>query len=327
MGAEAETDVLARGMLGMPPPGHDLQRTGRLVLGPTPTGWTLDRVARSHGWSGLPPSAYDQQRQRLHRTLSLPDAGPLTITVDARGTVSWGRTTATKADRAAIRLQLRRMLCLDDDVAELATACAQLPWLAWVPASGGGRLLRSPTVWEDLARMLATTNCSWALTRAMLTRLVDTLGEVGPAGERAFPTREAVSRAGVGHLTDVVRAGYRAASFVALAETDLDLESWMAADLTDEELTAQIVSLRGFGPYAAQGLLGLLGRPRGLAIDSWVRAKLPSVVGRPLTDVDIRERYAPLGRWAGWGLWLELTRDWFEADSPATAATAGAGPT
>lgn len=321
MGAEAETDVLALGMLGMPPPGHDLQRTGRLSLGPTPPDWTLDRVARSHGWSGLPPSAYDQRGERFHRTLTLPDAGPLTVTVDAAGTVSWGRAAATRADRAAVRAQLRRMLCVDDDVSELAAACAQLPWLAWVPASGGGRLLRSPTVWEDLARMLATTNCSWALTRAMLTRLVNTLGEVGPAGERAFPTREAVSRAGVGHLKEVVRAGYRAESFVALAETDLDLESWLTTDLTDEELTAQVVTLRGFGPYAAEGLLGLFGRPRGLAIDSWVRAKLPRVVGRPLTDTDIRERYAPLGRWAGWGLWLELTRDWFVPGSADTVGT------
>lgn len=305
-------------MLGVPPPGYELPRTGRLSLGPTPPSWTLDRVARSHGWSGLPPSAYDEHHQRFHRTLALPDAGPLTVTVDARGTVSWGRVAASRADRRAIRAQLRRMLCVDDDVSELYAACAEVPSLAWVPAAGGGRLLRSPTVWEDLARMLATTNCSWALTRAMLTRLVDTLGAGAEAGERAFPTREAVSAAGVGHLREAVRAGYRAESFVALAETDLPIETWHDTDLPDDELTAEILSLRGFGPYAAEGLLGVLGRPRGLAIDSWVRAKLPRLLGRPMTDAEIRDRYAPLGRWAGWGLWLELTRDWYDPDSAAT---------
>lgn len=325
MGEQAEVEVTARGMLGVPPPGCELPRTGRLRLGPTPAGWTLDRVARSHGWSGLPPDAYDEDRQRFHRTLALADAdaGPLTVTVDAGGTVSWGRTTVTRAGQAAIRSQLRRMLCVEDDVSELHAACAQVPWLAWVPAAGGGRLLRSPTVWEDLARMLATTNCSWALTRAMLTRLVDTLGAVGPAGERAFPTRQAVSAAGVGHLREVVRAGYRADSFVALAETDLPIESWYGSDLPDEELAAEITSLRGFGPYAAEGLLGVLGRPRGLAIDSWVRAKLPRLLGRPMSDAEIRARYEPLGRWAGWGLWLELTRDWYD---PASAATPGVRP-
>jgi N-glycosylase/DNA lyase len=59
-------------------------------------------------------------------------------------------------------------------------------------------------------------------------------------------------------------------------------------------------------------MLGILGRPRGLAIDSWVRAKLPRVVGvEAMTDAEIRERYAPLGRWGGAALWLELTGDWF----------------
>jgi N-glycosylase/DNA lyase len=317
VGAEAETQVVAREVLGVPPPGHDLPRTGRLSLGRLPAGWTIDRVARSHGWSGLPPSAYDGPRQRFHRTLALPDAGPLTVTVGAAGVVTWGRAVATAADRAEMRRQLRRMLCLDDDVTPLHDACAAVPWLAWVPATGGGRLLRSPTVWEDLARMLATTNCSWALTRSMLTRLVDSLGAVGPAGERAFPTRAAVAAAGVDHLRDVVRAGYRAESFVALAGTDLDIESWLTSPMSDEELSAAITSLRGFGPYAAEGLLGILGRPRGLAIDSWVRAKLPRLLGGgPLSDAEIRARYAPLGRWAGWGLWLELTRDWYEPAGP-----------
>jgi 3-methyladenine DNA glycosylase/8-oxoguanine DNA glycosylase len=312
MGAEAEADVLAAGMIGVPP-GHDLPRTGRATLGVTPPGWRLDRVARSHGWSGLPPSAYDPQRQRFHRTLALPDAGPLTVTVDAGGTISWGRVTATRGDRRAMRAQLRRMLCVEDDLTEMYAALSRTPSLAWVAIDGGGRLLRSPTVWEDLARMLATTNCSWSLTRAMLTRLVDTLGAEGPAGERAFPTRAAVVGAGESYLRDVVRAGYRAASFVALAATDEPVETWYDSPLSDEELGAAIVRLRGFGPYAADGLLGVLGRPRGLAIDAWVRVKLPQVLGlEAMTDVEIRERYAPLGRWGGAALWLELTRDWYD---------------
>ncbi len=313
MGAEAEADVLAAAVIGVPPPGHDLPRTGRATLGATPPGWSLDRVARSHGWSGLPPSAYDPRRQLFHRTLALPDAGPLTVTVDARGTISWGRAAATRTDRREMRAQLRRMLCVDDDLSEMYAALTANPSLAWVAVDGGGRLLRSPTVWEDLARMLATTNCSWSLTRAMLTKLVDTLGAEGPAGERAFPTREAVVAAGETHLREVVRAGYRAASFVALAATEEPVETWYGSPLTDEELTAAILRLRGFGPYAAEGLLGILGRPRGLAIDAWVRVKLPQVLGRAaMTDAEIRERYASLGRWGGAALWLELTRDWYE---------------
>lgn len=304
--------TMAAQVIGTLPAGWDLPRTGRLSLGARPASWSLDRVVRSHGWCGLPPSAYDRARGLFHRTLDLPDAGPLTVTVAASGQVSWGRVRGTRADRAAIRSALRRMLCMTDDVGELYAACASVPWLAWVPAAGGGRLLRSPTVWEDLARMLATTNCSWALTRSMLAKLVGGLGAAGPAGERAFPSREAVANAGGGYLREVVRAGYRAESFVALAQTSEPVETWLDEAIPDDEVRAALLRLRGFGPYAAQGMLGLLGRPRGLAIDSWVRAKLPALVGVPsLTDAEIADRYAPLGEWAGWGLWLELTKDWF----------------
>jgi len=313
VGAEAERDVLARAVIGVPPPGHDLPRTGRTTLGAVPPGWTLDVVAKSHGWCGLAPSAYDEDRRRFHRTLALPDAGPLTVTVDETGGVSWGRVPGTDVDRAEVRRQLRRMLCVDDDVTEMHAAFARAPWLRWDPVRGGGRLLRSPTVWEDLARMLATTNCSWSLTKAMTTKLVDSLGEMGPAGERAFPTPAAVRAAGVDHLRGVIRAGYRAESFVALAATTHDVESWLGSPLSDADLSAQIQSLRGFGPYAAEGMLGILGRPRGFAIDSWVRVKLPALLGkRSMTDDQIRKRYRSFGRWAGWALWTELTSDWFD---------------
>ena len=60
-------------------------------------------------------------------------------------------------------------------------------------------------------------------------------------------------------------------------------------------------------------MLGFLGRPRGIALDSWVRAKLPRVLGAPsMTDAEIAARYAAYGEWGGSVLWLELTKDWFD---------------
>jgi N-glycosylase/DNA lyase len=286
-------------------------------LGPVPAGFDLARVVMSHGWCQLAPTAFDERRRVLHRTLLLPDAGPLTVSVrESRGGLeaSWGRVEGSCDDRIAVKAQLRRMLAVDVDLTELYARCAALPSLAWVPASGLGRLLRSPTVFEDLAKTLATTNCSWALTKLMCRRLVDSLGAEGPAGERAFPTPEAVRAAGEAHFTEVVRAGYRARAFVELAERydTLGVERWEDPAVPDEQVLKEVKALRGFGPYAAEGMLGLLGRPRGLAIDSWVRAKLPRLLGRDaMTDAEIAEHFAPLGRWAGLGLWLELTRDWF----------------
>jgi N-glycosylase/DNA lyase len=288
-----------------------------MSLGRVPQGFDLERVVMSHGWCQLAPTAYDDERRVLHRTLDLPDAGSLTVSVrEARGGLeaSWGRVKGTCDDRIAVKAQLRRMLAVDDDLTDLYEHCARVPSLRWVAASGLGRLVRSPTVFEDLAKTLATTNCSWALTRLMCGRIVASLGPEGPEGERAFPAPAAFVEAGERHFTDVVRAGYRSRAFVELAGAypSLDVESWQDSAVGDETVLRELLALRGFGPYAAQGMLGLLGRPRGLAIDSWVRAKLPGLLGREsMTDAEIAEHFAPLGRWAGAGLWLELTRDWF----------------
>jgi 3-methyladenine DNA glycosylase/8-oxoguanine DNA glycosylase len=309
VGAQAETDLTTGGLFGDPPTGWDLARAGRLTLR---TGLPLRAVALSHGWSALAPSCYDADRGVLHRTLALPDAGPVTVSVrQAAGglTVSWGRPIST-GDRAAVRRQLRHMLCLDDDLSELWSTAP-----SWVRELGMGRLLRSPTVWEDLARTLATTNCSWSLTRLVVARLVDTLGEEGAAGERAFPTPEAVRDAGEAHLRDVVRAGYRARAFIelatAVADGSLGADRWFDPALPDDVVEQEVRALRGFGPYASEGMLGLLGRPKGFALDSWIRARLPELLGRAaMTDAQIRDRYVPHGRWAGTVLWCELTRDW-----------------
>jgi 3-methyladenine DNA glycosylase/8-oxoguanine DNA glycosylase len=304
-------------MQGEPPPGYDLPRAGRMSLGPVPQGFQLSRVVMSHGWCQLAPTAYDDDRHVLHRTLALPDAGPLTVSVrqTARGLeASWGRVKGSCDDRIEVKAALRRMLAMDDDLTELYAHCADVPSLAWVPASGLGRMFRSPTVFEDLAKTLATTNCSWSLTILMCRRVIDSLGVEGPAGERAFPAPEAFVTAGEQHFTDVVRAGYRSRAFVELAASydGLDVERWTDPAYDDAEVLREVRTLRGFGPYAAEGMLGLLGRPRGLAIDSWVRAKLPGLLGREaMTDAEITEHFAPLGRWAGQGLWLELTKDWF----------------
>jgi N-glycosylase/DNA lyase len=279
----------------------------------------------SHGWCSLAPAAYDGRRDVLHRTLDLPDAGALTVSVrqrqDGKLEASWGRVHGSCDDRIAIKDGLRRMLALDDDMSALHEACRVSAETSWIAEEGVGRLLRSPSVWEDLAKTLATTNCSWALTKSMCRRLVDTLGREGPEGERAFPTPQAVVAAGESHLKDEVRAGYRARAFVELAEAvasgAVDPERWLASApdaLPDEQVLVEMLALRGFGPYAVEGMLGLLGRPRGFALDSWVRAKLPQVVGKKaMTDKQIIRRYTPYGGWAGTVLWLELTRDWFDA--------------
>jgi N-glycosylase/DNA lyase len=183
-------------------------------------------------------------------------------------------------------------------------------------------LLRSPTVFEDAVKTLCTTNCSWALTRVMVERLCGTLGAEGPGGERTFPSAAAMASRGERFYRETIRAGYRAPFLAALAadvaEGRLDLEALRRSELPTPELLRRLRAIRGFGPYAAEHLLRLLGRHDHLALDSWTRAKLAALRGRRRIPSDraVARWYAPYGPWAGLAMWLEVTADW-HGDRPS----------
>ena len=64
-----------------------------------------------------------------------------------------------------------------------------MPGFEWIARDGAGRLLRSPTVYEDLVKSICTTNCTWAVTKKMVAALVAGLGREAEDGRRDFPTR------------------------------------------------------------------------------------------------------------------------------------------
>ncbi|MSR47198.1 MAG: hypothetical protein EXS13_09050 [Planctomycetes bacterium] len=85
-------------------------------------------------------------------------------------------------------------------------------------------------------------------------------------------------------------------------------------------LRERLLSLEGFGPYAAGLALRLLGRHDDLALDSWCRARLATMTERkpPPSDRAVARRYARYGDDRGLVLWLELTADWHGETSFAT---------
>ncbi len=312
-----------------------MPQAGRNVR--VPDRFDLDLTVRSHGWYDLAPWQYYPGRRTLARPLLLSTGrAAYAEVVESGGTppalairvLAEGKLSAAEAAEA--RAAIRTCLALDDDLepfrrraAELEAARAagrapkRLPRLAWALARGAGRLLRSPTVFEDAVKTLCTTNCSWALTRVMVTNLGEILGEPAPAGGRCFPTAAAMARRPERFYRDRIRAGYRAPFLVALArivaEGSLDLEALRGSPEPTEVIAERIRALAGFGPYATEHLLRLLGRHDHLALDSWTRAKLARLRGlrRVPTDRALRRWFAPYGEWAGLAMWLEVTEDWF----------------
>jgi 3-methyladenine DNA glycosylase/8-oxoguanine DNA glycosylase len=153
----------------------------------------------------------------------------------------------------------------------------------------------------------------------MVKNLVESLGEPTPGGLRTFPTPAAMAGEPERFYRDVVRAGYRAGAMRAIAREvasrALDMERWRDGGLATDALAERIRELPGFGPYATEHLLRLLGHYDHLALDSWTRAKLARLRGsrRKPSDRAIARWYAPYGRFAGLAMWLEVTADWHAA--------------
>jgi N-glycosylase/DNA lyase len=298
-----------------------------------PATFDLDVTVRSHGWYDLAPWRYDRARRVLARPLRLA-CGRVVVAEAAEGPgglavrlLAAGRLAPGEATEA--RDQLRGCLALDDDLsafhataaaleARRAAGSAALPDLRWALGRGAGRLLRSPTVWEDAVKTLLTTNCSWALTRAMVSRLCQAAGEAGPGGERAFPTPAALAERPERFFRDTVRSGYRAPFLRTLARQvatgRLDLEGLRRSPLPAPALRSRLLELDGFGPYAAEHLARLLGRHDFLALDAWTRHALRRRRGlrRTPSQATARRWYAPYGAHAGLAMWLEVTADWFD---------------
>ena len=286
----------------------------------------LQRTITSHGLVDLPPMRPAPDGRALEITLPLAGGRPRTIRIAEGGP---GRALVTAAGRAPGPRQVEGLLTavahvlrLDEDLSDFYARATGDPDLVWA-AAGAGRLIRSPTVFEEVVKTICTTNCAWSGTVRMVGALVEHLGErapgapaEGPLG-RAFPTPAALAAADESFYREVARAGYRGAYLRSLA-TDvadgrLDLEELARADadeLPDEEVADRLLALPGVGPYAAAHVMMLLGRYSRLVLDSWTRPKYASVRGRKAKDATIERRFRSFGPYAGLAFWLVLTRDW-----------------
>lgn len=278
------------------------------------------RTLASHGVAMLAPQRIDLEHWVLETTLA-SQGGARTVAV--REASAGMAAVEAPADTAiATRRQLtaavRHLLRLDEDLSPFYSLAAADPALAWA-AAGAGRLLRSPTVFEDVVKTICTTNCTWSSTVRMTDALVNELGPVAPDGRRAFPTPEAMASAGPAFYEKVARAGYRGAYLLRLAadvaEGRLDLEALLDPELPDDEVAARLLALPGVGPYAAAHvMLTALGRYGRLIFDSWTRPTYAKLMGRRASDRTIERRFRRYGRYAGLAFWLFVTESWVSSE-------------
>ena len=289
----------------------------------------LVRTLNSHGFVDLPPMRPAPDYRSVELTLRTRRGRPRTVRIEggrrghARVTVL-GPAVSNTTTRE-LEATVRHVLRLDADLSGFYETAAGDPELAWA-TTGAGRMIQSPTVFEDVVKTICTTNCAWSATIRMVHAIVEHLGDPAPgAGSdgpwgRAFPTPGAMAAAGPGFYRDVARAGYRADYLASLARSvaagEVDLE-WFAhatpQELPDEELEERLRQIPGVGPYAAAHIMMTLGRYHRVILDSWTRPTYAKKVGRrAVTDAAIARRFRRYGPHAGLAFWLFLTRDWVD---------------
>ena len=280
------------------------------------------RTAFSHGWCALEPFALDKPHRRLTRVLRSTQ-GPVLVemtsqTPEVLQLVVRSHHTLSKPDVTALKKQVAVMLRLDESLESFYATLARVAAngeFEWIRKERAGRLLRSPEIFEDVVKMICTTNCAWSATERMVENLVNKLGTRFDENHADFPIAEQLAAASEQFMVQEIRTGYRSSYLLELARRvasgELDFSRWPY--LNEDELYREIVSIKGVGPYAAGNLMRLLGHYRHLALDSWCRPQYSKIhrQGRKVSDKIIGRHYGKYGQWSGLVLWLDLTREWF----------------
>ncbi len=280
-------------------------------------------TVNSHGWYGLAPFSVNEQFTELRCVISLNRRKHALVRIRENNSqvlisIENGiRVTRTEKER--IKNTVRSMLRIDEPLDRFYALCRKEPHLRWVPKLKAGRLLRSQTMFEDVVKMLFTTNCSWALTKIQTTNLVQKLGTKVSDGTYSFPPPELIAAKSERWLRKELSCGYRAPYLLELcrniANNRLEIESLRHSELSTDDLYRKLRSIKGIGHYAAGNLLKLLGRYDHLGIDSWVRTRFSELhrKNRPVTDDSIIEKhYDQYGEWRGLVCVMEVTSDWHQ---------------
>lgn len=285
----------------------------------------LWRTMNSHGFAELAPTRLDEEARTLEVTLRMRKGKPRRVRLregrPEHAVVEILGPAAGAHVQEDVVAGVRRVLRLDHDLSGFYAKAGGDPDLAWA-ATGAGRMLQGPSVFEDVVKTVCTTNCAWSATVRMVNALVEHLGQTAVGGggplSNAFPTPERMADTPEVFYRDIVRAGYRGAYLSSLArsvaEGELDLEALASAtpdELADGDLEQRLLALPGVGPYAAAHIMMTIGRNSRLILDSWTRPKYARLMGKKtVSDTQIRRRFARYGDHAGLAFWLVVTRDW-----------------
>jgi len=295
-----------------------------------PDNFSFKSTIYSHGWSDLLPFHVEESPYKISYTLQIKQGSYANIQITSPNDKILKIQTAkeiSELDKKQIIYLVRRLFRLDEDYSDFYSMAETSQNFTWICDYRAGRMLRCASLWEDMVKMLCTTNCTWRLTQIMTGNLVKKMGidpNVKNTDEevRSFPDVETVAKNNEIYLRNEIKMGYRAPYLLDFARAIVNGEIYLS-DLEDDQVPTQdlyklLKSIKGFGDYAASNLLKLLGRYDYLGADSWSRKKFSDkhFNGNKCDDKKIGKFYEAYGKWAGLFFWMDVSEDWYRKDNP-----------
>tara|TARA_Y100001936_G_scaffold249569_1_gene300175 strand:+ start:1263 stop:2159 length:897 start_codon:yes stop_codon:yes gene_type:complete len=254
----------------------------------------------SHGWIFLGPYYWDNKSESLGLILKLKNSKLSKIHVSFKNKVITIKTEVAgesldAEDKDKIKKTVRHIFRLDEDLNKFYAICNKDPELEFVCKNHCGRLLRSPSLYEDMVKTICTTNCSWSNTVSMVSNLCKLEAE-------CFPAPETIVKTGAKKLKEFCRVGYRAEPIYELAKAVFEKEfdpDYLLKEKNIEETRKRLMAFNGIGKYSANHILMLAGHYSDIPIDSEVTGYIEKTYfsGRKVSEKKIIDLFEKYGEW------------------------------
>ncbi len=275
-----------------------------------PSYYNLYMTCHAHGWKNLAPFSWDDETQTLAFAM-LSENHPLDVSVrQNRNSLDVEIVSPQILKESALNratAMIRRSLGLNLHITPVLKAAEKAgPEYVQLIKKGAGRLLRSPTLWEDAAKTLFTTNCTWSLTRKMCAAVCSsTFTELTPLGRYPFPDPDRLTPYSAKKLKAMLPIGYRSDYLKELCDRfsiDPTLKNLETNRYDYYEADNIVRRLKGFADYACAQLLVFAGYYNEIPVDTTVAAFLKRNHPRVRKHKSfIDRRYRKWGPYKWWG--------------------------
>ncbi|MFC1828051.1 hypothetical protein ACFL0O_00380 [Thermodesulfobacteriota bacterium] len=280
---------------------------------PLPKYYNLFMTCHVHGWKNLAPFRWDDESNKLHFSVFIDDCPVDVVASQEPNSVKAFLNSHKKFQKSQLNKAadlISRTLSLNTSTNDLIRIAERVgPEYVKIIKMGAGRLLHASTLWEDAAKTLFTTNCSWSLTTKMCEAVCsETFSSAAPSGAYPFPPPQKIAEHTTEQMQDLMPIGYRSEYLIALAKCfseDPFLSNIESNGFSYKEADTLVRELRGFGDYAVAHLLILNGYFDEVPIDTVVVSYLKSNyrVRKPQSFIDRTYRKWKEYKW--WGFKLE----------------------